>query len=680
MNSLPAWTLHVVFAPKLKSCLINQSAKSDRYLHETARAMLETVVARAKRDDDAAAPLIEILMFGEDFANFDELTGTKTIKSLLAGIGKGLPGVVQQYREHIQQPHIPTDETNKGRKVDTIRQAYATHLLNLVRDRVSDKDVPSNVPDWLSAVIDILSSCAYHQSEDPAFAPAISNATAKLFRTRLNSALAHILKSQPAIGATLVVRVAQALVNLKQSETEVGKQADQHAWDILQQGNRTLVALGEKAIFEPSPVLRKIQTKMKKRTSYVQACHALRLMLAMAIVAAFDGDLDSFSVIYELQDCFDIQFGTKFRSCPKEVFGLKFDMIIEIILSSISKRPSLYRTMSEQVFETFAPQLSQSALQSMLDILKQHENSQGQEALFEREEEIQEEDGEQEDELEDESIQRIDEDGRDDDVEVVEGGGESDSDSDTGQASDDDDDESEDAEDDDELARFDKLLAATLKTSAQDGTNGEAADNGSSTDEDMNDEEMMALEPSLTAIFRQRKAESASGGKTRDEKKDAKQNMLNFKNRVLDLLLIYVRQQYDDAICLDLVVPLLQLIRTTTSKQVGEKSFSLLKRYFDTSKKAKGTPKLGADAPRRLADMAEIHAEALRFASKMHAAACSRASLFLARVLLDADEAEFGAVVDLYGETHKKARAASSKLPPSFWTDWINWSFAVKKA
>jgi len=461
------------------------------------------------------------------------------------------------------------------------------------------------------------------------------------------------------------------LVNLKQSETEVGEQADQHAWDILQQGNRTLVALA-KASSRATAKSATDQSRTKGHSNAMQASDALRMMLAMAIVAAFDGDVDSFTVIGELQDCYDSIFDGQASASSEESRRETFDMVIEIILSLISKGSSLYRTMSEQVFEAFAAQLSKSALQSMLDILKQRENSQGQEALFEREDEVQEEYGEHDDEQ--------DEIEGDDDVEVVEGGGESDSDSDTGQASDDDDDESEDAEDDDELARFDKLLAATLKTSAQDGTNGEAADNGSSTDEDMNDEEMMALEPSLTAIFRQRKAESASGGKTRDEKKDAKQNMLNFKNRVLDLLLIYVRQQYDDAICLDLVVPLLQLIRTTTSKQVGEKSFSLLKRYFDTSKKAKGTPKLGADAPRRLADMAEIHAEALRFASKMHAAACSRASLFLARVLLDADEAEFGAVVDLYGETHKKARAASSKLPPSFWTDWINWSFAVKKA
>lgn len=671
INSLPAWTLGVVFSPKLKSCLINQSAKSDRYLHETARTMLGTVVARAKRDGDAASPLVEVLMFEEDHASFDELTGTKTIKSLLAGIGEGLPGLVQQYCEHIQRPHVQKNETNKERKADTIRQAYASHLLSLVRDRVTDKDVSSEVPQWLVAVVDILSNCAYHQSSDldATYVPIISSATTTLFRARLNSVLGHILKTQPATGAILVVRVAQALGGLQQSETEVGKSADKHAWNILQKGNRTLVALGQISS-RASSMSSNNQSRKERQPEAAQASNALRLMLAMAIVAAFDGDLDSFSVIDELQDCYDSIFGERASSSPEALTGQAFDMIIEIILSLMSKGPSLYRTMSEQVFETFAAQVSPSALQSMLDILKQHENSQGQEALFEREEEIQEDDGEQKDEQD-----KIKEDGSDDDVEVVESGGD-DCNSDTEAETSDNDDASEEAEDDDELARFDKLLAATLKTSAQDGTNGEAAEDESS-DEDMNDDEMMALEPNLTKIFQQRKAASASG-KTR-EKKDAKQNMLNFKNRVLDLLLIYVRQQYDNALCLDLIVPLLQLIRTTSSKQIGEKSFNLLKRYFDTSKKAKSMPKHD-NTQRRSADMAEVHTEALLFVSKMHAAACSRASLFLARVLLDADEAEFSAIVDLYGETHKKARATNSKLTPSFWIDWINWSSSVKRA
>lgn len=668
----PAWTLTHAFSPKLKSSLINQSAKSDRYLHRVARAMLDAVTSRAERDGEAAAAIIDALVFSNGNGKFDELSGTKTIRTILANIDeKTFSNLVEQYLLNIEQPKLKstTDATEKLIEIENARHAYASHLLNAIKERPSDKDTVQEVPDWLKSIAMMFAKYGYDEDS------ATTKTSAVLFSTRLSSLLAHVLRMQPVVGTLLAVAIADYLTNLDQHKTEVGKQADSHAWKVLRQARDTLAALAVQVNAPPKSTETKASKKqMVSSSGKVAVAGALRLMLSMAIVAAFGGDVESFSILDELQDCYTMIFETKKASSSDGPSGQAFDMIIEIVLSSASKGSSLYRTISEQVFEAFASELSTEALQSMLDVLNQSENMSGQQALFDAAGEVEDEEDDDEEEEQD-SVEEgeangqasIEVDSSDDDVEVIEDEDKDDtSDSDAAEES-----GEEDEEEDDELQRFDKLLAETLQTSIPNGLDKDEDDE--SSDEDMDDDEMMALEPSLTKIFQQRK-EASGSSKTR-EKKDAKQNMLNFKNRVLDLLLIYIKQQHDNKLGLELILPLLQLMRTTTSKQISEKTFGLLKRYFDTSK-AKGMPK-HVDLVEVSSKMVLVHTEALKFASKMHAAACSRASLFLARVLLDAEEANLDAIIDLYSDTQKKCMAGQSKLPSSFWTEWINWSFSV---
>ncbi|KAI7044259.1 hypothetical protein KC352_g46365, partial [Hortaea werneckii] len=168
------------------------------------------------------------------------------------------------------------------------------------------------------------------------------------------------------------------------------------------------------------------------------------------------------------------------------------------------------------------------------------------------------------------------------DVELV-NGEEAGSENDESEDEDDDSSSSEsdsaDASGDDEEAVFDRKLADALGTAK--------ADEGSDDDEsDMDDEQMMALEPHLTNIFKERKKDASK----KQEGKDAKENIINFKNRVLDLLNIYVKGQYGQTLALDLILPLTILVRTTTSKPTSEKAFAVLKQYFDSCSKHKTLP------------------------------------------------------------------------------------------
>jgi DNA polymerase phi len=310
----------------------------------------------------------------------------------------------------------------------------------------------------------------------------------------------------------------------------------------------------------------------------------------------------------------------------------------------------------------------------MLDILTQKESLSGQQELF-----AQGEDGDgagEEEESDDGSAIDVEDMS---DVEMIDGeavgvdgsdkSGSDDDDEDSDDESSGDDDEA-DEEDDEELAAFDKKLAEALGTAGFD-MDGDEDDQ----DSDMNDEDMLAIEPALEKVFKEIKKRS---GKKQDNK-EAKDNIINFKNRVLDLLTIYVKAQHSNILALDILMPLAILIRTTSSKPTAEKAFAVLKNYFDACSKHKTTPAVSDSEP-VLALLASVHEEMAKDGSKLHASACSRSSLFLAKVLVAMDPKHYSAVATMYAELQEKWWLdPKSKVHGSVFTEWISWSIATRK-
>jgi hypothetical protein len=77
----------------------------------------------------------------------------------------------------------------------------------------------------------------------------------------------------------------------------------------------------------------------------------------------------------------------------------------------------------------------------------------------------------------------------------------------------------------------------------------------------------------------------------------------------------------------------------------------------------------------------EIHEEVQKNASKVHDAACSRASLFALRCLGAGDGgAAYDRAVDLYTAT-QRAWFSDLKITvqPTFFTEWISWSIEMRR-
>lgn len=77
---------HIVqnlFSQNLTTCLINQAAKQDRYLHRAATKALKTIERAAETNRDVVPVIIPILLGKYGIYNFDQKTNSKTVDKLL---------------------------------------------------------------------------------------------------------------------------------------------------------------------------------------------------------------------------------------------------------------------------------------------------------------------------------------------------------------------------------------------------------------------------------------------------------------------------------------------------------------------------------------------------------------------------------------------------------------------
>lgn len=225
-----------------------------------------------------------------------------------------------------------------------------------------------------------------------------------------------------------------------------------------------------------------------------------------------------------------------------------------------------------------------------------------------------------------------------------------------------------------ELEAFDAKLAAALGTRKGEDDLGAEDTEGSDEDmheEDMDEQEMGALDEKLAEVFRARKPTFNK----KQERKDTKEAIINFKRRVLDLVDVYLKQEYTNPLALELLPPLITTARTTSVKQISDRAHDVLQAFCSRCK-GSSIPLIdhsGTAMNEVLVYLNAIHEEAGWDNSRAHASACSRASILLVKVLAKG-EVDMGKVVDIYAATRKRQLLNSScRVQPMFFTDWNNW-------
>ncbi|KAK3622583.1 DNA-directed DNA polymerase [Elasticomyces elasticus] len=625
-SGAPAPYLSTVLNESIVHTLVAQRSDDSRYLFDTAKQVLDSILARAKAEPDLAPRFMHALLAE---GAFDQPTKTKTIETMLQRADESsLEGIVATFRMVILRPRVDSEA-----QVDARRRTYADMLLVLIRHHKSKHSSGNAIAPWLQQTLQLLVDLGYRDIvTDPS--PPLANATRAIFRSRLTSCVSLAMDQPAAVVAGILTCI---LDTLSASWKSLGEPLSKQAKEVLKSAEQARKNIALKIA--------------SKKASDATAAPAFDMLFGLSMLQVYNREADSVEALADLQQSYNAwEAGTESSTG-----------VVELLLSFVSKPSASLRKLAERAFAVLAGNMTAESLQSLLDILQHKESASGQQELFDQRDGDENSD---EDEDEDDAINVEDA----SDVELINGEEAASSDSEA----DDDDDSSSQADEgaeEDEETIFDRKLADALGTAGMDEADSDS--DGS----DMDDEQMMALEPHLTNIFKERNKLASK----KQDNKDAKENIINFKNRVLDLLAIYVKSQYGNVIALDVILPLTSLVRTTSGKATAEKAFAVLKQYFEACNKNKSLPQ-----PEEVGACFEvldaIHEEMKLGGSKLHANACSRASLFMAKVLVAMDGKNYKKIAKSYASLQREWYLdPKSKVQGSVFTEWTSWSLATRK-
>ncbi|KAL8784603.1 MAG: hypothetical protein Q9213_003858 [Squamulea squamosa] len=650
-GSAPQALLQALFSPNFVRCLINQLASRERYLHRAAERTIKSIINRASLEPSVAAIAMSGLLAESSGKNlsFHSLTKTKTVDRLMAlSDDLSLRHFVSKLCDKLVRPGVINEKDATAR-----RQITVDLLTSLLKSRQSNaaRDIDSPAAtDLTGYILEVFSTYSYFTMENPhpdrpdCPVPPMSGRTQDTLRTRLSSCLSYILSRNPnpALFASHVVHVV------------LRHELDEQMHSVLD-FTSTLKETFSKA----RAILDNLQRQTSSQSSEKITLHAFELLYSLTLLQVYNGDADAVSMLDELRGCYDLLIE---RRQVADEFGS--EALIEILLSFIARPSQLFRRLAQQVFSAFTSNIRHSGLQSMIKVLEAKENLSGQNEMFEDEA--------------GHSSDASSTDGSDvEEIDMMNGNGtpaspddENGSKLSRGSA----DNQDNSGEEDEELAAFEMKLAQALKTRPLNVGTDEAG-NEESTDEDMDDDQMEALDEHIASMFKERKKVVSK----KKQKVDAKESIVNFKCRVLELLEIFVKMRYTDVLALDLLVPLLTVTRTTTSSLVSGKACNVVR---DFSKLCKGqeVPRI-TDKAAIVKLLKEVHSEAMRESSNAHTSACSQASLLLVKVLVANDRENLRVVVKVYGDTQISLLLdPKCRVKTSFFTDWFNWCNTARPA
>jgi DNA polymerase phi len=629
-----------VFSKNLMVCLMNQAAREDRFLHRAAMKALRAIETTAQKEPSIIKPILSHLLGKNGAYNFDQRTNSKTVEKVL------------QFTRSSDGPAVIKllNSTNNLEPPQSI-QVYASYLFKLA-------SLPTDSPEATSDGSPSAAGLALQELAKITYAKQDANSSAdnvrSMLQNRLSSAFAKFVRRREDFG-----QFCNAVLLI---EADVGDDEEVQV-EYLQALERL------RDLLETSDVEQEL----------VAPYQGLALLHAVGLLQLYNEEPDALETLADLEQCYD---KLKERDVADDTGVSEF--LVEILLSMVARQSSLMRQVSQQVFEAFTHIVSAEALKLLTDPLAAEESEKGQQTLFSTEDEDlagEGEDGDHDDE-EDDDDQSLDSDVEIVDLEIA--------DSDVGmdeasEASDveslDGKDGEGDAADGEDLEALDNALAAVLKSHRLDkDMEAESEDD----DSDMTDSEMMELDNKLVEIFKQR----AKGSSKKKDKKDAKQSVVDFKHRILDLLAIFVKKEAAtyNTLAFQTLIPLLELIRTTKAKPLANKACGIVMDFSKSLKKARKdseTPSTDVDLQAIFSVLEGIHAEATKDVSHTFAKAASAASLSCAwTVCFATSVSRVDGVFNLYHETQLSWFKGEAKVQPSFFIDWINWcqSHATKAA
>ncbi|KAF8162945.1 DNA polymerase phi-domain-containing protein [Crassisporium funariophilum] len=641
-------SMPMLFTKNFMRSWINHLSKRDRYLHKVAQQTVTEVQAVVKDKPQLGFALILQLTGVNGSQQFDRLTKTKTVESILSNLdAKG----IQQYIDYLMSQINEGDGSNIA-VLNTRRAWIIDQLGSLIHNGGIPKEDGwvQSVLDWL--VINGLFGIKKKSSKSsfPALrnipTPAFSDILRQNCRVRLLSCLSD-LNTQTSVvksgekstkasavaadGEFWIAKVLSTIELLEADEkhvvllAEVDKEDDEYA----------LRARAKKTIAK----LRKISGEQQETARGGEL-----LILGTLLSHYCAGDDEENEDPDALESCVDgatrmlLSDGKqkKTKDLADQTAEEPIDVLVDTIIGFLEKSTAYMRTVGNQVFSLLSGSVKDSTIDLIVTQLERRDPSRT-----------------AEDDDEDEDMEDIGED--DEGAEGVD-----DSDSDDANASQDEDsgDDSNDEEADLELRN---KIEEALRVNGIEPASGET---DSEEDEElMNDDQMMAIDEQLAQVFRSRTNEKKSGKDV-----DAQREATHFKNRVLDLVDTFIRKQPSSPHVLRLISPLIDLVAGSSQdeQQLSDKAKGILRSRIGKTKEFPTE----VEAEQVLLISQNLHIQARKTHSSDLLSLLSICSLYLSKIMvhLKAEESLQTLYKDsLVDFTTRK----NSALNASFFQDFI---------
>ncbi|KAG0229067.1 DNA-directed DNA polymerase [Actinomortierella wolfii] len=635
--------LPLVFTTNFMRCFVNNLSSEDRFLNKAAKHTMAAMHAVAEKNE--AVRLTLVIQLLDKNPNFDQLSKSKTVETLLGGLDVTN---IQRYLQYLRNNFLnhevsDSNSADRARQIDIRRQWAVDQMFALFRNsRVPREEL------WISSILSFFLINAFFEIKRvdqkskyvEAHAlpkPVLSKATHDHCKARFYSMMAELSTMAP-----LAPKKAEDGEHINYSRKLNGTMLDGTFWcshalsmmtDLEKNKNFTpIITLDERASEakkEALALISKIQEKSKKANKDIKAQYkAFELLFVQMVLQLYVEPVDSANILGELHECYNKVFAPPAKKSAAAKASKKrkstaeddeeeeedelqpVEVILDILLSFLIKPSALLRHVSEQVFVIFCDKMTKTGLELLLSTLSTKDNKD--DMFGEEEADDEEHDHEHSDDEEDEGESEDDDD--DEDEEDEEGESED---------MDIDDDPEEDVPVDEDLR---KKIAEALQMQ-----NGGADDNSNEDSEEelLDDDQMMAFDEKLSEIFKQKKLAKA-------QERDAKQTLVHFKNKVLDLLELFVKKQSHNELVLELIVPLMSLVLvpSTSNKPVHDKINALLRFKLAKIK----------DYPRECNEehvfeiLTQVHDLAKKAPDAKFSSLCGELSLLLIKVLIGGED------------------------------------------
>ncbi|KAF5358052.1 hypothetical protein D9756_001914 [Leucocoprinus leucothites] len=646
----------MLFTGNFMRSWINHLSNRDNYLHKIAQQTATEVQTFVKQNPHLGFSLILQLTGVRGSQNFDKLTKTKTVGSILLSLdAEGIQKYIQWLFSHVED--FDASDSDGIQTINHKRQWTIEQLFALIRNG----SIPKS-DEWVQSVLDWL---AVHglflakkkSSKNPIAAarsvanPPFSDELRKSCRSRLLSCLSELNTSTTVLKtgekATKVSAVASdgEFWVSKVLKTITALEADIKHVSALVEVDEEDQELRQRSL----ELVKKLRSVPEDQRETARGAELLLLATTLQHYCVDDPEeVDNDS----LQTCIDgatRMFPEGGKKKKKKEFKNKaedenegvhepVDVLVDTIIGFLEKATAYLKTTANQVFSLLSGSVKDSTIDLVLTQLERRDPT------------VEEEDDNGDIEM---TGVESDEDGEEGVEET-----EDESDQSSAQEEEDEDEEDEDIDDEEALALRDKIEQA-LRVNGIEPATGDS----DSEEELMDDGQMMAIDEQLAEVFRSRTNEKRSG------KHDAQREATHFKIRVLDLVDTYVKKQSSNPLILRFISPLVDIMTGSSSdeRQLLEKTKGIF-----SNRLAPKLNQLPSDISKSLVvkSYQDIHNYARRVRVPGLQSAFKQCSLNLTKCLLNLEAEDV--VVDAYRASLTDFfTRKNSALQPVFFEDFL---------